>query len=140
VNKFLQTQQAQQLFSEGLHLHQDRLRHHTSRGSCPHSDDLRLIYPVASPTATHSKLCYHFCFLGRFGSAWEEASPMLSSFGQLLGDCFALSIDEEGISVFTSPAILMACSLEQSSTDSFPLFCQGSDMRLESRVSPDCLA
>jgi hypothetical protein len=41
---------------------------------------------------------------------------MLGSFGQLLGDWSALSIDEGGISVFTGPAILIACSLEQSST------------------------
>jgi hypothetical protein len=65
---------------------------------------------------------------------------MLGSFGQLLGDCSALSIDEGGGSVFTGPAILIACSLEYFSTDAFPLFCQGSDVRLEAAVSPDCLA
>jgi hypothetical protein len=65
---------------------------------------------------------------------------MLGSFGQLLDDCSALSIDEGGSSVFTGPAISIACSLEQSSTDAFPLFCRGSDVRLESAVGPDCLA
>jgi hypothetical protein len=80
------------------------------------------------------------CLLGRFGSASEEASPMLGSFGQLLDDCSALSIVEGGSSVFTVPAILIACSLEQSSTDAFLLFCPGSDVRLEATVSPDCLA
>jgi hypothetical protein len=64
---------------------------------------------------------------------------MLGSFGQLLDDCSGLSIVEGGSSVFTSAAILIACSLEQSSMDSFPLFCQGSDARLESTVGPDCL-
>jgi hypothetical protein len=37
---------------------------------------------------------------------------MVGSFGQLLGDWSALSIDEGGSSVFTGPAILIACSLE----------------------------
>jgi hypothetical protein len=65
---------------------------------------------------------------------------MLGSFGQLLDDCSVLSIDEGGSAVFTSPAILIACSLEYSSTDAFSLFCQGSDVRLEAAVSPDSLA
>jgi hypothetical protein len=52
---------------------------------------------------------------------------MLGSFGQLLDDCSALSIVEGGSFVSTGPAILIACSLEQSSTDAFPLFCHGSD-------------
>jgi hypothetical protein len=65
---------------------------------------------------------------------------MLGSFGQLLGDCSALSILEGGISVFTSAAILIACSLEQSSAEAFPLYCPGSDVRLEAVVSPDSLA
>jgi hypothetical protein len=41
---------------------------------------------------------------------------MLGSFGQLLGDCSTLSIDEGGSSVFTGPAILIAYSLEQCLT------------------------
>jgi hypothetical protein len=65
---------------------------------------------------------------------------MLGSFGQLLGDCSVLSIDEGGISVFASAAILIACSLEQSSTDAFALFCPGSDVRFEAAVSPESLA
>jgi hypothetical protein len=65
---------------------------------------------------------------------------MLGSFGQLLGDCSPLSIDEGGSSVFGGPAIWIARSLEQSSTDAFQLFCRGSDVRFEAVVSPDSLA
>jgi hypothetical protein len=48
---------AQQLFCEDLHLVQTR--HHASPGSCPESDDFRLISPVASLSATHSTPCFH---------------------------------------------------------------------------------
>jgi hypothetical protein len=38
---------------------------------------------------------------------------MLGSFGQLLGGDSILCIDDGGSSVFSGPAILIACSLEQ---------------------------
>jgi hypothetical protein len=65
---------------------------------------------------------------------------MLGSFAQLLDDCSALSIHDGGSSVFTGPVMLIACSLKQSSTDAFPLFCHGSDVRLSAAVGPDSLA
>jgi hypothetical protein len=59
---------------------------------------------------------------GRHRRCWAHPSSP-----QLLGDCSTLSIDQGESAVFASPAILIACSLEQSSRDALPQFCHDSD-------------